>query len=58
MLVIFFDPESDMGAAFWPAMQTPLRLVSEAERADLMRGVDEFRSMGAPTRPAGPGTPP
>jgi AraC-like DNA-binding protein len=47
MLVIFFDPESDVGAVFWPAMQTPLRLVSEAERADLTRGVEEFRSMGS-----------
>jgi AraC-like DNA-binding protein len=45
MLVIFFDPESDVGAAFWPAIQAPLRLVSEAERAELVRGVEDFRSL-------------
>jgi AraC-like DNA-binding protein len=45
MLVIFFDPESDVGAALWPAMQVPLRLISEGERAELLRGVEDFRSM-------------
>jgi transcriptional regulator GlxA family with amidase domain len=47
MLVIFFDPESEVGTAFWPAMQAPLRLVSKAERAELVRGVEDFRSLGS-----------
>src|SRR5262245_1476663 len=47
MLVIFFDPESDVGAAFWPAMQTPQRLISERERAELVRGIEDFRSLAS-----------
>jgi AraC-like DNA-binding protein len=47
MLVIFFDPESDVGAALWPAIQTPLRLISEWERAQLVRGVEDFRYLGS-----------
>ena len=45
VLVVFFDPESDVGAALWPAIQMPLRLISEGERAELLRGVEDFRSL-------------
>ena len=45
--VIFFDAESDVGAALWPAIQAPMRLISEAERTELLRGVEDFRSLGS-----------
>src|SRR5262245_62988714 len=48
MLVIFFDPESDVGAALWPGMQVPIRLISERERAELLRGMEDFRSLESP----------
>src|SRR4029079_4991522 len=41
IVVIFFDPESDVGAALWPAVHTPLRLISEGERAEILRGVED-----------------
>src|SRR5262245_8590229 len=46
-LVIFFDPESDVGAAFRPALPGPVRLISTAERAELVRGVEEPRSFAS-----------
>src|SRR5215467_3980927 len=45
MLVIFFDPESDVGAALGPPIRAPLRLISERERAEIVRGVEDFRSL-------------
>src|SRR5215510_14320427 len=44
MLVIFFDPESDMGAALRPGLERSARLLTEAERADLVRGVEDPRA--------------
>src|SRR5262245_31613721 len=44
MLVIFVDPESDVGAAFRPALQTPLRIISKAERTALARGTEDPRT--------------
>src|SRR5262249_22018843 len=43
-VVIFFDPESDVGAALRPALSGPIRLTSGAERAELVQGVDDPRS--------------
>jgi hypothetical protein len=37
-VVIFFDPESDVGAALRPALSGHVRLTSSAERAALVRG--------------------
>src|SRR5262245_32135865 len=37
-VVIFFDPESEVGALLRPALSGPLRLTSRAERAELVRG--------------------
>jgi AraC-like DNA-binding protein len=45
MLTIFIDPESDVGATLRPALQTPIRLLSTAERDELMRGVEDPRSV-------------
>jgi len=45
--VIFFAPESDMGAAIRPALSGPLRLTSQAERTELVRGVDDPRSFAS-----------
>jgi AraC-like DNA-binding protein len=42
-VVIFFDPESDVGAALRPALSGPVRLTSSAERAALVRGVEDPR---------------
>jgi len=41
MLVIFLDPESDVGTTFRPALQTPIRLLSGAERDELVQGVED-----------------
>jgi AraC-like DNA-binding protein len=46
-VVIFFDPESDMGAAIRPALSGPVRLTSQAERTELVRGVDDPRSFAS-----------
>src|SRR5262245_15672475 len=40
-VVIFFDPESDVGAALRPALSGPVRLISKAERAELVRSVED-----------------
>ncbi|HJZ78491.1 MAG TPA: AraC family transcriptional regulator [Vicinamibacterales bacterium] len=40
-VVIFFDPESDMGAALRPALCGPVRFTSRSERAALVRGIDD-----------------
>ncbi len=44
MLVIFFDPESDVGAALRPGLEAPARFITAAERAELVRGVEDPRS--------------
>jgi len=44
MLVIFFDPESDVGAALRPALEAPVRFITGAERTELVRGVEDPRS--------------
>src|SRR5215813_7360081 len=40
-VLIFLDPESDAGAMLRPALSGPLRLTSKAERAKLVRGVED-----------------
>src|SRR5262249_54721737 len=50
-VVIFFDPESDMGAALRPALSGSIRLTSQAERAALVRGVDDPRSFSSVDAP-------
>lgn len=47
LLVIFFDPESDVGAALRPALAGPSRSISHAERANLVRGVEDPRSFAS-----------
>src|SRR5262245_36937575 len=44
MLVIFFDPESDVSASLRPALQAPIRLISRAERTELVRGIEDPQS--------------
>src|SRR5262245_40503138 len=44
LLVIFFDPESDVGAVIRPALHTPIRFISSEERAQLVQGVTDPRS--------------
>src|SRR5215472_66770 len=46
-VVIFFDPESDVGATLRPALSGPVRLTSRAERAELVRGVEDPRSFAS-----------
>jgi len=46
-VVIFFDPESEVGALLRPALSGPLRLTSRAERGELVRGVDDPRSFAS-----------
>src|SRR5262249_23676858 len=41
VLVIFLDPESDVGARLLPAIREPVRLLSRAERDELVRGVED-----------------
>src|SRR5262245_51466987 len=36
MLVIFFDPESDVGATLQAGLETPLRLITGAQRTELV----------------------
>src|SRR5262249_51074637 len=44
LMIVFFDPESDVGAAIRPALQAPIRFISRAERDDLVRGVEDPRA--------------
>jgi hypothetical protein len=53
-VVIFFDPESDVGAALRPALSGPVRLTSSAERAALVRGVEDPIRSRVPTPTNGP----
>jgi AraC-like DNA-binding protein len=46
-VVIFFDPESDVGEALRPALSRPVRFTSSAERAELVRGVNDPRSFAS-----------
>jgi AraC-like DNA-binding protein len=46
-VVIFVDPESDVGASLRPALSGPVRLTSGAERAELVRGVEDSRSFAS-----------
>jgi AraC-like DNA-binding protein len=46
-VVIFFDPESDVGGALRPALSGPVRLTSRAERAELVRGVEDPESFAS-----------
>ena len=46
-LVIFIDPESDVGAALRPALPGPVRFISRAERAELVHGVEDPRSFAS-----------
>src|SRR5262245_18532917 len=39
VLVVFIDPESDVGATFRTALRSPVRLLSAAERDELVPGV-------------------
>jgi AraC-like DNA-binding protein len=39
-VIIFFDPETDLGAALRPALAGRLRLTSREERAELVRGIE------------------
>jgi AraC-like DNA-binding protein len=40
-VVIFFDPESDVGASLRPVLGGPFRLTSRSERAELVRSVED-----------------
>jgi AraC-like DNA-binding protein len=40
VVLIFMDPESDYGAMFRHAFQSPMRLIDSVERAALMHGAD------------------
>src|SRR5262249_13594937 len=44
MLVIFFDPESDVGAVLRSGLETTARLITAAELDELVRDVDDPRS--------------
>jgi AraC-like DNA-binding protein len=46
-VVIFVDPESDVGAALRPALSGPIRLTSGPERTELVRGVDDPQSFAS-----------
>src|SRR5262249_23470047 len=43
-VVIFFDPESDVGAALRPALCESIRLMSSGERDELVRSIEDPRS--------------
>jgi AraC-like DNA-binding protein len=45
LLVIFFDPESDVGAELRPAIPGSCRLLSRSERDDLVRGAEDPQSL-------------
>jgi hypothetical protein len=53
-MLVFFDPESDVGSALGQLLGGPVRVVSEAQRAKLARDADPARSCGrrAPIGPA------
>jgi AraC-like DNA-binding protein len=46
-VIVFFDPESDVGAALRPALTGPIRLISKAERTELVRHVDDPRTFAS-----------
>src|SRR5262249_39904816 len=46
-LVIFFDPESDVGATLRPAVSGSVRLISAAQRTELVRAVEDPRSFAS-----------
>src|SRR5262249_33804204 len=46
-VIIFVDPESDVGASLRPALSGSVRLTSRAERAELVRGVEDSRSFAS-----------
>jgi len=46
-MVIFFDPESDVGATLRPALPGPLRLITGAERTGLVRGIKDPSSFAS-----------
>jgi AraC-like DNA-binding protein len=46
-VIVFFDPESEAGAALRPALRGPLRFTSSAERAELVRGVEDPESFAS-----------
>src|SRR5262249_32000962 len=41
VLIVFFDPESDVGAAIQPALERPVRFITSTERAALVQGVED-----------------
>src|SRR5262245_18978181 len=43
-VIIFFDPESDIGAALRPALSGRFRLTSSEERAELVLGIEDPQS--------------
>jgi len=43
-VIIFFDPESDLGATLRPAVSGPFRLTSREERAELVQGIEDTQS--------------
>src|SRR4030095_3593730 len=46
-VIVFFDPESDVGAALRPALTAPIRLISKTARAEPVRsgaGAERRRS--------------
>src|SRR5262245_32601808 len=43
-IVVFFDPESDVGATLRPAVSGSVRLTSRTERAELVQSIDDPRS--------------
>jgi AraC-like DNA-binding protein len=47
VVLVFFDPESDVGAALGQVFNGPIRLVSEAERRTLVRDLDPRAIMRA-----------
>src|SRR5262245_15830376 len=46
-MVIFFDPESDVGAVLRPAVPGSFRFTSSAERDELVQGVEDARSFAS-----------
>src|SRR5262245_5376156 len=46
-VIIFFDPESDVGAAIRPALTGPVRLISRDERSALVREVEDPSSFAS-----------
>ena len=46
-VVIFFDPESDVGATLLPALPGPVRLITGPERDELVPGVEDPRTFAS-----------